>query len=197
MTTCIRCSASIPDGRKFCTAHYMEAISRYEQEMANYRAALVDYQDNLARWNALSPAERHQLDVSAEETSVSGYAGLLGLAVGGALWFVFDRSHGIDMWLGILLMVACVAISVIFGPLRTILGRLTRAALKSIVYFLVLLVIGWVASIFVPVIRENAAMLIIGLGIACLVLSAIAELSGGHHASAAPTPPKQPSRPSP
>jgi hypothetical protein len=75
MNKCSRCQASIPSGRKFCTAHYMEALADYEN-------AMTSYHHNMAVWNSMSPEAQAAAHISAEESSIGGYAGIVGLIVG-------------------------------------------------------------------------------------------------------------------
>ena len=51
MNTCIRCQARVRTGRKYYTAHFMDALAEYE-------AAMAVYQQNMAFWNSMS-AEEH------------------------------------------------------------------------------------------------------------------------------------------
>ncbi len=186
MKKCSRCQASIPDGRNYCTAHYMEAIAEYEAELANY-------QHNLAVWNSMSDAERAAAQASAEQSSVSGYAGFVGLLVGGLIWYVQAQQREIDALWGVGIVVASFLVFTVIKPVRILVGRLTRMFVHAIGYFIGLWIVGAIISIWSPFIKENAPMLTAGLAVAVLVISAIAEASGGHHASGAPSAPSKPS----
>jgi hypothetical protein len=72
-------------------------------------------------------------------------------------------------------------------------GRLTRLFVHAIGYFIGLWIVGAIISIWSPFIKDNASMLTAGLAVAVLVISAIMEMAGGHHASGAPTMPSKPS----
>ncbi len=138
MATCSRCQATIPSGRNFCTAHYMEAMAEYESALANYN-------HNIAVWNSMSDAERSTAHASAEESSVMGYAGAVGFLVGAIAWYVMAQERNIDALWGIGILVGSILVFTVIGPIRV------------------------------------------------LVISAILEASGGHHASGEPTAPSKPS----
>ena len=90
-------------------------------------------------------------------------------------------------------MVASFLVFTVIKPIRVLVGRLTRLFVHAIGYFIGLWIVGAIISIWSPFLKENASMLTVGLAIAVLVISAIAELAGGHHASGAPTMPSKPS----
>ena len=186
MSKCSRCQASIPSGRNFCTAHYMEALADYENELANYH-------HNIAVWNSMSGAEQAAAHGRAEESSVGGYAGFVGLVVGGVIWYVQAQQRDIDALWGIGILVASFLVFTVIKPIRVLVGRLTRLFVHAIGYFIGLWIVGAIISIWSPFLKENASMLTVGLAIAVLVISAITELAGGHHASGAPTMPSKPS----
>ncbi len=186
MSTCRRCQANIPNGRNFCTAHYMEALAEYEGELANY-------QHNLAVWNSMSDAQRSAAHANAEESSVGGYAGFVGLVVGGVVWYLQAQERDIDVLWGIGILVVSFLIFTLIKPIRILVGRLTRMFVHAIGYFIGLWIVGAIISIWSPFLKENAAMLTAGLVVAVLVISAIREISGGHHASGAPSMPSKPS----
>lgn len=186
MSTCSRCQANIPNGRNFCTAHYMEALAEYE-------SALTTYNHNVAVWNSMSDAERAAANANAEESSVMGYAGTVGLVVGAIAWYVLAQERNIDALWGIGIVVASVVVFTVIGPIRVLVGRLARMFVRAIGYFIGLWIVGAIISIWSPFIKENSSMLTAGLVIGVLVISAILEASGGHHASGEPTMPSKPS----
>lgn len=186
MNKCSRCQASIPSGRNYCTAHYMEALADYESEMAAY-------QHNIAVWNSMSPEAQAAAHVTAEESSVGGYAGVVGLIVGALAWYVLAQDNQIDAVFGIGLLVVSVAIFTVIRPIRLLIGRLARIFVHAVAYFIGLWIVGAIISIWSPLIKENATLLTIGLAVAVLVISVILESTGGHHASAMPSMPTKPS----
>ncbi|MFY8103123.1 MAG: hypothetical protein ACOVK6_03415 [Ramlibacter sp.] len=186
MATCSRCQATIPSGRNFCTAHYMEAVAEYESALANYN-------HNIAVWNSMSDAERSAAHASAEESSVTGYAGAVGFLVGAIAWYVMAQERDIDALWGVGILVGTILVFTVIGPIRVLVGRLARMFVRAIGYFIGLWIVGAIISIWSPFIKENSSMLTAGLVIGVLVISAILEASGGHHASGAPTPPSKPS----
>jgi hypothetical protein len=186
MNKCSRCQASIPSGRNYCTAHYMEALADYEN-------AMTAYNHNMAVWASMSPEAQSAAHVSAEESSVGGYAGIVGFIVGASAWYLLAQDEHIDAVFGIGLLIASVTAFTVIRPLRVLVGRLARLFVHAIGYFLVLWIIGAIISIWSPVIKDNASLLTAGLVVAVLAVSAILEISGRHHASGMPTMPQKPS----
>ncbi len=164
----------------------MEALADYENELANYH-------HNIAVWNSMSGAEQAAAHGRAEESSVGGYAGFVGLVVGGVIWYVQAQQRDIDALWGIGILVASFLVFTVIKPIRVLVGRLTRLFVHAIGYFIGLWIVGAIISIWSPFLKENASMLTVGLAIAVLVISAITEMAGGHHASGAPTMPSKPS----
>ena len=186
MNKCSRCQASIPSGRNYCTAHYMEALADYEN-------AMIAYHHNMSVWNSMSPEAQAAAHVSAEESSVGGYAGIVGFIVGAVAWYMLAQDRHIDAVFGIGLLVASGAAFTMIRPIRVMIGRLARLFVHAIVYFLVLWIIGAIISIWSPLIKDNASLLTVVLIAAVLAISAILETSGRHHASGKPTMPSKPS----
>ena len=186
MNKCSRCQASIPSGRNYCTAHYVEALTDYEN-------AMTAYHHDMAVWNSMSPEAQAAAHVSAEDSSVGGYAGIVGFMVGASVWYLLAQDGHIDAVFGIGLLVASVAAFTVIRPIRVLVGRLARLFVHAIGYFLVLWIIGAIISIWSPLIKENASLLTAGLVVAVLAISAILETSGHHHASGMPTMPSKPS----
>ena len=186
MKTCSRCQVSIPTGRNYCNAHYMEAMAQYE-------ADLVNYQRNLALWDSMSDDQKAAAHVSAEQSSVRGHAGIFGLVVGGVVWYLQAQQRQIDALWGVGMLITSFFFFTGVGPIRVLVGRLTRAFVHAINYFIGLWILGAIISIWSPFINEHAAKLTIGLAVAVLVTSAIGETTGGHHASGVPSMPSKPS----
>ena len=186
MNKCNRCQASIPSGRTLCTAHYMEAMAQYESDF-------VVYQNNIAIWNSMSSTDQAAAHVRAEDSSVGSYAGFVGLVVGAVAWYFLDQERNIDALVGVGVLIASVLIFTVITPIRVLVGRLTRLFVHAIGYFIGLWVVGAIISIWSPFIKENATLLTTGLVVVVLVISAILEASGSHHASGAPSMPSKPS----
>jgi hypothetical protein len=186
MNKCSRCQTSIPSGRKFCTAHYMEALADYEN-------AMTAYHHNIAVWNSMSPEAQAAAHISAEESSIGGYAGIVGLIVGASSWYILAQNQHIDAVFGIGLLVASIAAFTVVRPVRVLIGRIARLFIHAIGYFIALWMIGAIISIWSPLIKDNASLLTTGLVVAVLAISAILETSGRHHASGMPTMPSKPS----
>jgi hypothetical protein len=186
MNKCTRCQASIPSGRNYCTAHYMDALADYEN-------AMTAYHHNMAVWNSISPEAQAAAHVSAEESSVGGYAGIVGFIVGALTWYILAQDQHIDAVFGIGLLVASIAAFTVIRPIRILIGRLARLFVHAIGYFIALWIIGAIISIWSPLIKDNASLLTAGLVAAVLAISAILETTGRHHASGMPTMPSKPS----
>lgn len=185
MNKCSRCQAAIPSGRNFCTAHYMEALAQYESD-------LVVYQNNIAIWNSMSSTDHAVAHARAEDSSVGSYAGLVGIVVGAYAWYLLDQERNIDALVGIGVLVVSVLIFTVIRPIRVLVGRLMRLFVHAIGYFIGFWLVGAIISIWSPFIKENSTLLTTGLVVLVLVISAILEASGGHHASGAPTLPSRP-----
>jgi hypothetical protein len=186
MHTCKRCSQSIPGGRSYCTAHYMEAL-------ANYEADLAQYQSDLARWNSLTPGQQRALDEQAEIVSVAMHATSVGLALGAGIWYALSRQVEIDALLGIGILIASVVLVTAVQPVRALAGRLARLLVKSVAYFAALWILGAIIAIWSPFMKAHATGLSSALALFVLVLSVYLEMSGGHHASGRPIAPSKPS----
>jgi hypothetical protein len=185
MNTCICCQARVPSGRKYCTAHFMEALAEYE-------AAMIVYQQNMALWNSMSAEEQASAHANAEESTVGGYAGLVGLVVGAIGWHLLSKVQNIDALVGIGILVLSVVAFTAIHPTRVIVGRLTRLFVHAALYFIGLWIVGAIISVWSPFIKENSSILTLLLGVAVLGLPAYLEISGGHHASGRPAMPIRP-----
>ena len=186
MNKCRRCQASIPSGRNFCTAHYMEALATYESAMASY-------QQDMNVWNSMSTEEQEAAHVRAEESSVGVYAGFVGFIVGAALWYVLSKENHIDAVIGIGILLISISVFTLIKPIRVFIGRFTRLIVHAAGYFVGIWIIGAIISIWSPFIKENSSALTAALAMFVLIISAYLETTGGHHASGAPSMPSKPS----
>lgn len=164
----------------------MEALAQYESD-------LVVYQNNIEIWNSMSSADQAAAHARAEESTVGSYAGIVGLVVGAIAWYFLDRERNIDALVGIGVLLVSVLIFTVIKPIRVFFGRLTRLFVHAIGYFIGFWLVGAIISIWSPFIKENSTLLTTGLVFVVLVISAILEASGSHHASGAPTLPTKPS----
>jgi hypothetical protein len=183
---CSRCQASIPSGRNYCTAHYMEVL-------ADYETALAAYHQDMAIWNSMSPAAQAAAHVNAEDSSISSYSGLVGFIIGAIVWYVLAQSQKIDALVGLGILAISVAVFTAIKPIRILVGRLARLSLHAAGYFIGLWIVGAIISIWSPFIKENSSTLTSVLAIGVVILSAYLEATGGHHASGRPTMPTKPS----
>ena len=183
---CSRCQASIPSGRNYCTAHYMEVL-------ANYENALATYHQNMAIWNSMSPAEQAAAHVNAEDSSISSYSGLVGFIIGAMAWYILAQSQKIDALLGFGILAVSLVVFTAIKPIRILAGRLARLSIHAVGYFIGLWIIGAIISIWSPFLKDNSSILTSVLAIGVIILSVYLEASGGHHASGRPTMPSKPS----
>lgn len=164
----------------------MEAIAQYEADMDAYNR-------NIAAWHSMTAEEQAAAHVSAEESSVGSYSGFVGFVVGAVVWYRLAQERELDFLYGIGILVLSVIAFTVIKPIRVLVGRLMRMLVHAIGYFIGIWVIGAIISIWSPLIKDNAAMLTVGLAGLVILISAILELSGGHHASGEPTMPTKPS----
>ena len=68
LKTCRHCEAIIPEGRRFCDAHYQLELKMYEKEIAEYERAYQTYLDELAAWEALPQKDKDDIDRKCCET---------------------------------------------------------------------------------------------------------------------------------
>jgi hypothetical protein len=166
MNTCIRCQARVRTGRKYYTAHFMDALAEYE-------AAMAVYQQNMALWNSMSAEEQASAHANAENSTVGGYAGLVGLVglvVGAISWHLLSKLQTIDALVGIGILVLSVVVFTAIRPIRVLVGRLTRLFVHAALYFIGLWIVGAIISIWSPFIKENSLILTILLEAAVLCL---------------------------
>lgn len=183
MNTCKYCQASIPTGRNFCTAHYMQALGDYE-------SAMVEYHNKVAIWNSLSAGDQAAVHANAEQSAVGGYAGVVGFIIGALIWYT--KFPDVDALIGICILVACVVAFTMIKPIRVLAGQMARLFVHAIGYFIAVWIVGAIVSIWSLFLQENAVVLSVGLALAVLVISAVLEFSGKHHASGAPGMPSKP-----
>lgn len=185
MPTCARCRTEIGAGKNFCITHYLEAQERYRQDV-------IDYQRRLSEWENLSFRERQNANESAEQSSITWYAFLLGLIVGGGGGFFITTHYSLDGLYGVIFAIAITLSFSMLQPLRAVAGRLMRAVSWSIVIFIIFAIsIGILKSIS-KLVAENSTVLNYGSAIAAITISLVMEFRGAYHASAAPSKPSPP-----
>ncbi len=102
LKTCRHCEAIIPEGRRFCDAHYQLELKMYEKEIAEYERAYQTYLDELAAWEALPQKDKDDIAAAnvakqkAEflqnsELEDKGFQRLMRV-VGGGLWLALKLS---------------------------------------------------------------------------------------------------------
>ena len=102
LKTCRHCEAVIPEGRRFCDAHYQLELKMYEKEMAEYERAYQTYLDDLAAWEALSQKDKDDIAAGSvakqkaeflqnSEHEDNGFRRLMRV-VGGSLWLALKLS---------------------------------------------------------------------------------------------------------
>lgn len=102
LKTCRHCEAIIPEGRRFCDAHYQLELKMYEEDMAEYEEAYQTYLDDLAAWEALPQKDKDDI-VAAKvarqkaeflknsELEDKGFQRFMRV-VGGGLWLALKLS---------------------------------------------------------------------------------------------------------
>lgn len=186
MNTCRRCSQSIPTGRNFCSAHYQEALSDYNEQYDVYIY-------NLNIWNNLSDVDKIIANKNAESNALRNYSLLLGCVIGGILVFLLDKSYFFEFKYKVLFFIIFPIIFYFTKPIHFFVGKFMRSLIMGILYFIAMCIIGWIASFWVPIINENISLLLfLGCCISILI-AAYFEINNRYHASAQPTPPSKPS----
>ena len=185
MAVCGKCNTEIAAGKTFCTSHYLEAQERYRQDF-------LDYQRRLQEWNHLSYAEKRKADVIAESSSVTGYAVLFGLIVGGAGGYFLIEQFSLDGLYGVLFAIVMALGFSVFQPLRAVTGRFMRALCWSLVFLTVLAVSIELLKLISKLVAENSTVLYYGAAGAALIISLVMEFRGAYHASAEPSKPSPP-----
>lgn len=180
---CQRCEAVIADGHRYCGAHYKEVLAEYE-------VALTQYHTDRALWDQLSDEERDALNREIERSSLRLYAMGLSFILSGLSYTSLElTSHQ-----GVGLMIGGMIISAFVSPATLLLGRVARSLIRGSLYILIVGAIGALASLWLEPLQTHSREAV-GYGtLLCLLFSAIAELRGRHHASAAP---REPTRPKP
>ena len=102
LKTCRHCEAVIPEGRRFCDAHYQLELKMYEKELAEYERAYQIYLDDLSAWEALPQKDKDDIAAAnvekqkAEflqnsEAEDKGFRRVMRV-VGGSLWLALKLS---------------------------------------------------------------------------------------------------------
>ncbi len=186
MAWCKKCDAPIAEGKNYCPVHYPEAIAAYRKKLARY-------EQKHRQWLRFSPEEKRHADRQAEQASTSRYAVFSGLLLGALVCYRVAQSYHIDPLGGLSIMAGSLLVCTVLGLIRSLLGRLTRAALMAVVYFMLLVAIIWLGAGFSRWLSENHSALCIGAAPLAFLLSLLAEFLGYHHASARPAKPTGPS----
>ncbi len=186
MHTCRKCKTRIADGRKYCAVHYKEAMAQYHRD-------IKQHENDLSEWKNSSADVRSSADDMAETATTGLYAAGVGAVVGVVGWIMLYDSKHIDALYGLLLVFTCIIVFAFVPVVRVLMGRIARTVVKAVTYFVVFAVLTWLLSLVSKIVSTNASMLYYGEIFIALIFSIIKELMGGHHASAAPTRPTEPS----
>ena len=181
--TCKRCSAIIPEGRNYCDAHYAEALDEYHE-------AYIQYERNLSHWQNMSSVERNRAHRRTEDVSVGSNAIILGVIIGGVAWFLLNTQ--IVWWMGCCLVLGVPFVIVKIPLLEQIVGRFARTLFVTIQLIITFGIIGFIVSFFVESLQENLETMFKGIVLGSVLYAIYAELSGGNHASGAPSRPIRP-----
>lgn len=185
MATCQNCSAQLSQGRNYCAPHYRAAIQKYNVDLLNY-------ENEIKKWENLTVVERQVRDKNAEDDNLKFGAGLLGVILPYALfWLLSKVGININFLVEILATLACVFLF-LKSPIRLIAGKLFRvlfyAAIPSIA-------VSWLIVFLLSDFNFDKSttnyIFIIGC-ISGVVYSMYRELKGKNHASGKPQKPIKP-----
>lgn len=202
--TCAKCSAHIPNGRTYCTAHYQEALQQYEEDLETYNANYQQYLINVENWNNMSVEDRNLHHKAAESSALGTISVITALVIGGGIWFVFKDQW--EWWISASITAGLVFLFVI---LKKLIGKLVRGILAGILWG-----IGLTAAFFaatwalanwgeigfvIELTNDEDLMVTCFLGTLAfgLLVGVIKEIKGDHHAYGGPVEPSRPSAPSP
>lgn len=105
----------------------------FQRRKLKYEADLIKYQEALARWNALSDAEKAEADGAAERSSLAGWSLLVAGGVAFLLYQYFNERLSGDVfwvsWAVATLFVAALAIA-----FKQVVGRLARGTAFSAIF---------------------------------------------------------------
>lgn len=186
MGACKKCGTSIPNGKNFCTSHYME-------ELAKYQARLTEYNRDIIEWEQLSAHEKRLSDRHAERYELGVFSGIIGFVIGVFIWIILKKATNIDGLFGILIVVGNTLIFAKSGILRFFVGRFIRVMVFALVLFIMIGIVLLIISAFSKLIKEHSSFFIFGDIIASIIISFMREVSGKNHASGKPVRPTPPS----
>jgi len=202
--TCAKCSAYIPNGRTYCTAHYQEALQEYEEDLERYHANYQQYLINVENWNNMSVEERNLHHKAAESSSLGTISVITALVIGGGVWFVFKDQW--EWWISASITAGLVFL---FSILKKLIGKIVRGLLAGIFWGIGLTaaffgatwaLANWGEIGFVIELTNDQDMMVMclmGTLAFGLLVCVIKEIKGDHHAYGGPVEPSRPSAPSP
>ncbi len=185
MHTCRKCKTKIADDRKYCSVHYKEAMAQYHRD-------IKQHENDLSEWRSSSAMVRDNADDMAETAATGFYAAGAGAIAGVVGWIVLYKSKHIDALYGLLLVFTCIVLFASIPVIRVLMGRIARVIVKAAIYFVILAILSWLLSLMSKIVSANISVIIYGEMFAVVIFSLIRELTGGHHASAAPIRPTEP-----
>jgi hypothetical protein len=167
-STCLHCDREVLPGRRYCTAHYMHALEVYQEPPLGYGSR------KSSRDAAGNPELRND--------PLAWYAVCFGTMVGGTTWLALRMQLHLDNLRGFGVLVACLAASTLFPPVRRLVGRYMRVMLRGVFYCGGLAGLVFLLSHLSEVVDARSSMLYwiaIGLGIALSILAEILSFRRG------------------
>jgi len=183
--TCSRCSQEIPPRRRYCRAHYEQALAEYDARLAEYERAVVE-------WHGLSEEQRSDANREAEASSILALAALLGGILGGCAWAYLYFTRKLDALYGLMIVAGGALGFVLVPPVRYLAGKLMRTTLFALLNVAVLGAIVWLLRNMSNVVASHSREFFIGAACIGVLFASARELLGHHHASAAPVRPTPP-----
>lgn len=186
MHACRKCSTKIANDRKYCSVHYKEAVAQYHRDVKKY-------ENNLADWSNMTGHQRENQNSMAETEETGLYAAVVGAILGIVGWIYLAKTHHLDALYGLLLVFVCIVLFIFVPVIRTLAGRIARALVKAMIYFVVLAIITWLISLISEMVHTNSSTIYLADVVLAVIISLFKELRGGHHASGMPIRPTEPS----
>lgn len=185
MHTCRKCGTKIANDRKYCSVHYKEAMAQYHRDVKKY-------ENDFAEWSNMTQHERENQNSMAETVETGVYAAGVGSIVGIISWIYLAKTYSIDALYGLLLVFLCIVLFFFVPAIRMLAGRIARAVVKSLIYFIALVIVTWLISLISKMVHENLSMIFFADAGLAVMISLFKELGGGHHASGKPIRPTEP-----
>jgi hypothetical protein len=158
--TCQLCDRAVLPGRRYCTAHYMQALEVYQEPPPAYGGRRARGEDE----------QRHS-------DPLDWYALCFGAMVGSTTWLALRMQLHLDNLRGLGVLAACLAASTLFPPVRRLVGRYMRWLIRGAFYGGMLAGLVFLLSRLSELVDARSEMLYWCAAALGLALSVLAELS--------------------